>query len=320
MHHIQDAISRGLTFLAGNQLRSGAFASYECGAESGRCPSPDQSTLCVTAFVAAAISSAGSDKADTIIAKSINWFLSEMRGPGLWSFSPKNAKCKVPLDIDTTALVSWLFQQYRVSFPNNRDLLLANRDEKGRFFLWLLDDPFNPSALQQLFGDDPQDSVVDANIIAYLGRGPWVPPVIASFEQSLVSGEGNLFPCYTDELVLAYGISRALLRGVKELHELRPLIAHMLEKRADARDNVLLKCFVLRSALAFSLPECVSIDAIERILQTQQADGSWPAFPMLQRFGSYFGSRALTTGMCIEVLQSVVHWEASCVQELMEIN
>lgn len=211
-------------------------------------------------------------------------------------------------DADDSACCSHALLAMGISPPElarNQQLLLGHRDPRGAFLSWL-DHGARPQ------GNDV-DTVVNANVLLYLGETPETWPAIEHLNHVIASNaEYHSYWYYLDHLTLYYAMSRAWHAGVTGLAPSRPaLIERTLQRRAaDGSFGS-----DLQTALAITtLINCGARSeigpAVEVLAGRQQPDGGWtaealyaaqrPPFPGIFIF--WCGSVALTTALCLEAI------------------
>src|SRR6185436_12619440 len=120
---IGDALARGIAFLERSQLPTGELRVYASA-------TPDPSVF-PTAVAAHALSFA--PEAAAIRRRALDFLRAEMDARGLWKHwtrvHPHHGW--LPPDLDDTACASAALARDGRAFPDNRPLLLANRDRRG---------------------------------------------------------------------------------------------------------------------------------------------------------------------------------------------
>ena len=163
------------------------------------------------------------------------------------------------------------------------------------------------------------DPVVNANVIACLGDRPETGDARRWLEALVTDGslEGSS-KWYPDTVAIYYAIARAMVRAKPALDPLRPILADRilgLRDRKGGFGNVLQTAQAV-SAL-YNVGSLGRIDAmreVERLMNSQRVDGSWPEllafgdqslkWGVVGRIGH--GSEAVTSAFCIEALERLV--------------
>jgi hypothetical protein len=333
------AIDRGLDFLRASQLPSGAFP-IECTMYYRRHPDtgnpvvvPDDTPF-VTSHIAYSLSqslSVGAADRD-MLSRAVEFLRREQIGAGVWRYWSKSSPTHafIPPDVDDTDCISYLLDRFGGA-PENKRLLLLNRDRRGLFYTWLI-----PRAVltadarywwmmmrdlnvARVFAfwrrtqarRDDIDAVVNANVLLYLGRRPETEAVI-NYLQQIVRDEreDTCDKWYRDQYAFYYAVSRTYAQGISGLEEVREAARVRLAARACADGRI--GEHELHTALAvcalanFRVASPVLDRAAAYLLRTQQDDGGWPTGPFY--FGGpkrdvAWGSRALTTGFSVEALE-----------------
>jgi hypothetical protein len=298
------AIGRAIAFLERRQLPSGELPVLASGT---RDPS-----IFPTAVMAHSLSFAPG--AQTIRDRALDFLHSEMDPRGLWKHWPRehSRSRELPPDLDDTSCASAVLARAGRPFPDNRKLLLANRNGDGLFYTWKLThrELRHPLVLWSLFRCGTAkpfdvDAVVNANVVFYLGA---IPEVIEHLLRVLRENrETSCDKWYDNPFVVWYFFSRAL-------HAHAPEAGEIIEKKIAAATP--------RNALESALAACSlwcwnRSPAVGPILAAQLNSGAWPAAPLYhdgrarRRDGTfaqphpdtlYWGSEELTTAFCIEAL------------------
>ncbi|HEX8206127.1 MAG TPA: hypothetical protein VF587_08720, partial [Solirubrobacteraceae bacterium] len=153
------------------------------------------------------------------------------------------------------------------------------------------------------------DAIVNANVLAHLGDGPYAPPVVAHLVD--VFRRGTEHACdkwYRGPFTFQWAVARAAAAGVRGLDAIRD--ESCARTLAGARDDGRIGAGPLDTALAV----CALSDwgaetpraACAYLEAAQGEDGSWPAAPFYyagpREDLPRWGSAELTTGFCLEAL------------------
>ncbi len=299
-----NALDRAVAFLERSQLPSGEIPVLASG-------KPDPSIF-PTALAAHALSFA--PRAANVRERALDFLLAEMEPRGLWKHWTRAHPFhhQLPPDLDDTSCASAALANAGRRFPDNRALLLRNRNRRGLFYTWKLTraqlrHPLVAFAFFTKTSAKPfdVDAVVNANALHYLGD---VAEVVEHVLQILRDDrETQCDKWYDNPFVVWYFFSRAL-RGIAPAGG-----ALMTKKLAAARPS---------NALEHALAICALRDwnepaDVAPLLALQLESGAWPAAPLYhggrarKRDGTfaaphpdtpYWGSEALTTAFCIEAL------------------
>jgi len=181
---IRRAVEKGIAYLESAQLPSG-----EIPIEMS--PTPEMNGDCVrdpvvfpAALAARALSITPS--ADRVRARALDYLLREMEPDGLWRYpsSEHPGHDHIPLDVDDTSIASAALRAAGRPFPDNRALLLANRERSGLFRTWIVRWWPHPRKTYRFFRHTTAnlrdvDAVIDANVVIYLGLCEGTRPAIA---------------------------------------------------------------------------------------------------------------------------------------------
>lgn len=301
------AIARGIAFLERSQLPSGELRVFASG-------KPDPSIF-PTALIAHSLSFVPA--ASVVRERALDFLAAEMDPRGLWKHWPREHPHHAQLlpDLDDTSCASAAFARAGRSFPDNRGLLLKNRNRRGLFYTWKFTRAqwLHPLVTYFFFQRTSAnvfdiDAVVNANVLFYLGTIPETRPVIAFLVNVLRENrESSCDKWYDKPFVVWYFFSRAL-------HEVAPEAGEIIEKKiATATPSNPLE----RALAACSLSYWNRAPSLDSLLDDQLESGAWPAAALYhggrarRRDGSFaephpdtphWGSEELTTAFCIEAL------------------
>lgn len=298
---MDQAVRSGLEFLRAVQDPSGRLPAVASGnrALTGTCV--EDETPFVAAFVCPALEALDCPEAEVVRERALGYLIDRAEPPGLWRYWRSPEQVLDP-DLDDTACASLALRDRHLSIlcGANRGAILGNRDEQGRFKTWL-----RPAGRP-----NDVDSVVNANVVAYLGEGPeteraiaWLVDLVAA---DRVSGTSWYYPL--ESASLAYAMARAAAFGVRAFAEAGATLSERLLAGLSKRD-VLETAMVVTAAAGFGAGEASPVsDAVGFLRAAQRPDGSWrpeafycgPEPPGPRTV--YFGSAALTTALCLEAL------------------
>ncbi len=340
--NVSSAADRGLSFLASRQLPSGQFP-VEATIQSQQVTRPDQS-LFATTHILYSLAFVPGNLTRGMIARGLGYFTAEMTGRGLWRYWNRDAKwggreisAFIPADLDDTANVSYLLRRHGVPFPDNRPLMLLNRNRAGLYYTWLMLRPaptLSPrywlTMLRELTVERATlfwktteagyldiDGVVNANALLYLGECPETAAIVHWLIEIVQTGrEATCDKWYRDAFSLYYALSRNYWAGVRTLGVVVPEILARLRGAAAGTGQIGENC--LQTALAVNTMLNLGVEAnaafiaraLDYLLATQSAAGSWPSAPYYYggpKKAVSWGSAELTTGLCLEALVRSTH-------------
>lgn len=330
-----DAVDAALRFLAARQLPGGVIRVRVGLDLAGGETDDDDDSLFGTSLVAGCLAGCGHPLARRVVARGVEHLRAQMQPGGVWrhwtATHPQFAA--LPADLDDTACISAVLRRARVAFPDNRRVLLANRDRQGRFLTWIV--PRWPPPAERRFwrvalrrlrhplaawafwrhtsaapGD--VDAVVNANVLRYLGDGPHAAAVVDYLAGVLRDrAEDRSDKWYRSPFVLYYAVGRIDPAAASALHD--EVVARIRAAAgADGRigsgplETALALCTLRR--LGATGPQLAAAGTF--LAGAQAGDGSWPAEPFY--FGGprtdplvpQWGSAELTTGFCVEALDA----------------
>jgi len=330
-------VERGLAFLATRQLPSGQFATY-IGADLAAGDAAFDSSPFTTALVVNSIGSADTPVARATIERALGFLLAEMEAPAVWRYwtADHPGHASIPPDVDDTACISHALRRNDVAFPDNRRLLLANRNRRGLFYTWFAP-RFTPPPLNLDFWRvagrglgasrafwrennlTPRDvsCVVNANVLFYLGDIPAATPV-KEYLVDLVRErrEGSCDFWYGNEFPFYYSVSRCMHAGIGGFEGIRDAMVERIEAAANPDGSI------GSTALDTAFAACASRflghpaeRARSYLVRAQSPEGGWPIAPLYHGgppMGLRWGSEELTTGFCLEALLPLGDQGAGC--------
>lgn len=339
--HVADlspSLRAGVDFLARSQLPSGQFPIQRTRRNLPGWPVEEDHSPFATAYILDALASVPHPAVAALTARGADYFLREMDGHGLWRYwnkgsvqSGRKAHPFIPADLDDMACISAVLRRAGIAFPDNRPLILRNRDRQGRFYTYqmlravpTLDPIYWWAMLRDLtwqraivyWRSQPTtyhdvSGVVNANVIWYLGDRPetqraidWLIGIVES------GGESNCDTYYHDPFPLWHAIARGYAAGVTRFAAVRDVIrsrieAYLLPDGSIAAPEMHVG-MAMTALLLFGVEASPFVAAGRAWLEARQGtDGGWEAFPLF--FGARMGqnswsSRALSTGFCLEAL------------------
>lgn len=326
---LESAVSQAITWLDKRQLPHGEFRTLAATDESLVSQCRLESSLFVTALVVHAIGASRDPRVSRMIERGLDFFATQMKGAGLWSYWSTHSKLAnyLPVDLDDTCCISFLMLKYARPFPANRPLVLANRSPEGLFYTWLVaraggsskslstrmrdrigqvSDPAVELVLSLSGTLDNIDCAVNANVLLYLGQdGETQAAVDYLVEKVQEDGGQACGTFYPDPLALYYFISRAYANGVSEFAKTRKAILARLASRQLENGSFGPALFTALAActfLNFDVQGTALDDAVSNLLGCQNGNGSWARHAMFLGPAPYYGSEDLTTAFCVEAL------------------
>jgi hypothetical protein len=302
---LKRAVRNGCAFLVEAQLPHGEFPAYIATDPFLKRNCELNSTPFVTTFVLYALWFARDLPISHAVNGGLRFLTHEQESDGTWRYasSLNPDRARLDADVDDTACASWILRRHGVDFIPNEHILRTNRRSDGLFNTWIRPDG-QPNDV---------DTVVNANVVFYLGDTADTALASAHLVQLVESGrDSESFWYYEDLLTLYYAISRAAFHGARSLARLAPLLAEKVaarENRAGWYGNELATALAACTLLNLDLTREPSLArAAEALVECQQADGSWMRIPFYKgalpgtpaRF--WFGSESLTTALCVQAL------------------
>jgi ectoine hydroxylase-related dioxygenase (phytanoyl-CoA dioxygenase family)/4-hydroxybenzoate polyprenyltransferase len=326
---LERSLVRAIDFLTNNQLEDGEFVIEFDRKYKNNQQQEDwtfDSSNFATSLILYSLNFLKTEpQVQNLTQKGLVFLKNEMIFGGLWKYwSAKNDQQKIiPPDLDDICCISHLLKINNIPIPNNQRIILGNRNHQGIFYTWVLPRSIPSIALNLItfsqalsYADeiwqltDPDDvcSVVNANVLLYLGENKGTEKTIQYLVDIILHNkEESSLSFYDHPLSLYYMVSRAYFNGVTSLKATKtPIINKIanLQKADGSFGNELLTALAICTLLNFNYIVPSLEKAIQFLLNTQQAEGSWPRNPMYggQADQKLFGSEALTTGFCVEAL------------------
>jgi hypothetical protein len=286
MPGIGEAIENAAEFLARRQKRSGEIPVHRSREPELQRVERDAAAF-GTAITSLALRECRHPVVEQIVARANRYIAAQRRDDGTWSYWPKDLRA--PADADDTACCAMalgLADDARVA-----GRFEANRDTSGLFYTW-----FGQAA-------NDVDSVVNANVLAYLGPCRADRVVEYLIDLVLFDRERGSYRYYLDPAALHYAIARAM-RTVPGLRLCEQALVGKLRARLATPTGSILAVAQSFSALAM----CGDAPDVDRLIEAQSPDGSWPVeafYAGPEPDGSlsmWYGSAELSTVLCLEAL------------------
>jgi len=300
---------------------------------------PELSPFC-TAYIAESLADCDDASAKVMVAKAVQFLEGEMGRGGLWRYWCKNAPLfsQIPPDVDDTASISSALRRLTGGAPDNRRLLVDNRNAEGLFYTWMIPRLKPVKSLHwwwlmltdQTYGRavtfwrsgasrDDVDSVVNANVLLYLGDVPETERVARWLREIAVAGEEEKTDrWYRSRPAFYYALSRCYSTGHAKLGDLatslRRSFAEIVQPNGCIGSDILQTALALCAIENFKLPMDGYVASVRYLLEQQQDDGGWDWCPVYYDGRTEpqlsWGSRSVTAGFCIEALQKIQRFES----------
>lgn len=310
---IEEAIERGIDFLYQNQLDYGEFKTLASW-NPWFLGNYFDSNPFATALILYSIKDIKNEKVKAMTEKAIDFLLSEKEPGGVWRFWTSRNKKRLPADLDNISAISFILKLNKVSFDDNLQLILNNRNEENLFLTWLIDEKDKKKVswwvdkIYKIFevAKKDVDGIVNANVLLYLGKND--SPVCSYLNQIIKSNQPFSFH-YPNKLVFFYMVSRAFRNNISGLEKSQDIIIKSslsLQKKNGSFGHDLDTALALNTLFNFNYREKEINLGINYLLKKQLAQGSWEKavlfvgpFPY-----RYYGSQELTTAFCLEALNN----------------
>ncbi len=299
------SIREDASFLVSKQLSSGEFSITRAKTKDMK-NSYYIKSIFFTTFVLHSLSQLKNFPLNETVQNATKFLLNEKEGEGFWRFFGKGTH--LPLDLDDTCCVlSALFENnVELEYRTIANCLLNYRDNKGRFYTWILD-RYTPKACGGFEND--VDWVVNANILFFFSLIKMSIPEVVDYLCCVVNEEvfkdGSIY--YYSPFSFTYCLSRAYTDGGAV--GLKPILEKIKNYLLNKRNVVSEWGNNLENAMAtVSLINCgykgVEVEkAIDNLLKAQRPDGGWPNSAFFAGVPElFYGSRELTTAIAVEAL------------------
>ena len=312
---IEDSVNRAINFLYKNQLPWGEFKTYASWNPWFFGASFDSSPF-ITTFVLYSLWNIRGEKVKTITQKAINFLLSEKEKGGIWRFWTSKNKKRLPPDLDDISVVSFILKLNNVSFDDNLQLVLNNRNKDGLFLTWIMEGEYKNNIFWRIVKENV-DCVVNVNVLLYLGKND---PQVSSYINLAINSNKFRSIYYPNKLALFYMVSRAFKNDITCFKESKDKILKSTlnrQKKQGVFGNELETALALNTLFNFNYYGKEIDLGINYLLEKQSANGSWKkavlflgppvwflATPPRYR---YYGSEELTTALCIEALKNYLN-------------
>ena len=310
----RESIQRGFAFLESTIDEQGAWHCIRFNVADPNIPRHYERPAFVSAFCALALESSNDPRAKALYSAAKAYIIDTMEYPGLWRYYRH-----LPLDLDSTTLCSLVIGEHPwILLGRNVPIMLANRDDEGRFMTWVHADG-EPDVVS-VFRIEA-DPVVNANVIAYLGDHPETKNAQRWLESLITDGdlEGSS-KWYPDTVMVYYTTTRAMKKAKPALDRLRPILVDRILRLGDEHgqfDNILQNAQAISALDNLGSLGSINVESqVERLINSQREDGSWQE---ILAFGDQFlqwgvvgqighGSESVTSVFCVEALERLVEF------------
>ncbi len=330
---LSSAIDKGIDYLHDHQYPNGEFCFYVSPDEEMlEWCYPDSTVFCTTIIASCILKLKAEPIANHILQKAGYFLQYQMMRGGLWNFFTKfhvNFKFS-PADADTTAYTSTVLKELGFDVPNNKDLLLKNRNKNGLFYTWLVlrkNSVFDLSTLRVVGRElkrpflsiafwlkheakrNDIDVVVNANALYYLGLNENTNGALTYLIKTIKSAnEEESDKWYKNPIVVYYFVSRNYQK-IKELEPVkRPIIERLLAKvneHGGFGKSDMENALAINTLLNFLYQGKEIKTAITVLLNAQNKSGYWKRALFFYAGHSRvvgWGSEETTTAFCLEAL------------------
>ena len=306
-------ISRAVTFLAQSQLAHGEIPVHRFSDSAMTGTGAFDSTPFATGLALIALKQLEHPLVAEIRRKATSFLYEQYEPPGVWRYWSSRQGTPIDPDVDDTCCISYALNgraHSRVasaSACDNVALILRNRHASGLFKTWLRDNS----------ADNDVDGVVNANVLLYLGERPETLPardiIIAAINQDR-EAQASIY--YPNASALYHAVARAYVNGVAGFSLCKDAVLRKLDSTCLDNDPIALASAIFTRVSFGDLARPLVVH-VARLFALQQADGGFAkaAFytgpePPAPR-SVWWGSRALSTTLCVEALAAFFNSKAA---------
>jgi hypothetical protein len=325
-----NAIDRALDHLAARQHPSGEFPLLRWQPRAPETSTLPDTTPFSAAVIARCLAVSDDPRARRIVAGATRFIRQLMEPGGVWRYCPNDgARGRFPADVDTIACCSGVLRGAGIPMPDNRPLLLANRDRRGLFHTWITPRraPLDPVFWRVAFGyylrpvqavrwwrlgeasPSDVDAMVNASVLAYLGHDHATEPVVDWLTEIVRSGAEASDRWYMSPFSFQEMLSRSYRAGVTALRSVRDESIRHLCAAANPDGSIgessLDTAWAVCALLNWDGGEDVAAAGAAHLRRTQHSDGWWVRSPFFWGGPSRewaWGSDEVTTAYCVEAL------------------
>ncbi len=320
---LDESIESGLKFLHKNQMLHGEFKTYASFDPAMQKDRHYVSTTYITTFVLYSLGFIVHPLVDIMKQSALGFLREEMEFPGVWRFFSVDRNMKISggkfvkysevgiiPDLDDTACASYCLKKNGIPFGSNTHVFMANRDCRGLFFTWLMDYPKRAEHTETTPYMVPEKNDicvgVNANILLYLGEDKYTSNSCTHINSIISNGkEAENIPYFPGRLSLYYLVSRAYYNGSTSLGQSCENIMgkiNMHSCKDGSYGSILSTAYVVCTLLNFNHHDERIHMSAKYIIDSQDDDGSWKMERFCDGSPRYYGSRELTTSICLEAL------------------
>lgn len=331
---IDKAIDKGINYLYQHQYPNGEYCFYMSPDDMMQeWAVPDTSVFPTSLIMNSLLSLPANRQIDEMQERSAGFLQYQLMRGGTWNNFTKWHQLfpYCPADTDNTVYASKALKSLQKDFPDNLDVLLANRNRAGLFYTWyalrpalsrnktfwlLLLRELKHPVISFFFWKRNEcnrydiDAVVNANVLFYMGLNeqtkPIVPYLLNIIEQHK---ENDCDKWYRNPLTVYYFISRNYYAGIKELEpckaEITRRILASVKPDGSIGESSISTALALSALLNFGHHSSVSDHAAEYLIRNQQSTGEWPRYALFYsgpKKQMCWGSEEVTTAFCLEAL------------------
>lgn len=296
----REATGRGLEYLTAAVAADGAWPSMKYGERRLAGPCERETVPFVAALGALSLAACRDPRAAVLCERARAGLKARMEAPGVWRYW-----AGLPPDLDDTSICSLVVPPHVWTLLGRTEAaVLSRRDGEGRFLTWFAAQPTAESSW------DDVDSVVNANVVAWLGDGEHTRAAQEWLETLIREGrEDGTSWYYADTIELYAALARARELRAPAFRAIGPLLVERIASRrrgdggyGDAQTTAQAVTALHR------LGQAPEREAVEYLLGAQAPNGGWASGVVWQGPTPptpphvFFASSALCTARCIEAI------------------
>jgi len=303
------AIRRAVSFLRQKQTKYGEFQTRRAE-RADLSDGVPESSIFTTAYALQALEYAEDFGVHDLQAAGVRFLIEQKEERDVWRYWSTHSSWRTwtPPDTDDTACAAFAVRHVRPDIFRgpNVQTLLRWRNSDGLFLTWLEDPtPFG--------WPNDVDSVVNANVLLYLGDGVATETVSAYLRRLVEENrEARSYHYYAREISLYYALSRAYHHGCRSLQPIATTWTARVVRGIDecGTGDELQAALALSTLLNSQAPGAILLARLAAFLcESQHADGGWAGRVYWHGFSAggstpigYYGSEELVTAACVESL------------------
>jgi hypothetical protein len=302
----EEAIARGLAFLAANQQETGGFSTYRWTTDPSQRRKQIDTNFTVSQVLYSITFCDDTSISRRLKKRAASYLIADREPPGVWRFYGKAATHRISPDVDCTAMAWAALARSGYSIPATAlKTIHGNRNEAGLFNTWI----GNPSTWVGIDSRDI-DAVVNLNALLFFGLAHENAAEVCNYAVAQAQSDqfrrGSVY--YSSPLAFTHAFSRAYADGgarcledaVSKIRDATLSVQQSDGGWGDDLETAFGALTLLNSGFRGEALE----RGIDVMLSRQKSDGGWALTPAYRAAVSHlrYGSRSFTTAVCLEAL------------------